>query len=554
MKIIYLTDLHGAFTRLYEFFLETVADVYIISGDLIDIPFYTFDTAINYHELQSYFNALRRKMSRTGELLEDFVDSLLDNKDTAQEIKDKCYEYQQLTIRARRVMQQKYKVLENIISVKTNSQIFVLPGNYDMNLRYTALHERDLHLQWHDINGIKVAGYGGAETWSAGIPERYIIQYRAGINIPDKHNEMYTFFKAIKPDIIVTHQPAHGIHDKLSWKGPSGSPALRTYCDNNSVKLCLTGHIHEDCGFKYVEKTVYLNPSNFGEVITPKGEISEGGFFYEIYFNGREIPKIQLKKFADSKVIPIAEYVNKGKVYSEEIIDKERFEAFKTLTNYDMSLQKHPHIPEIELFLDIRNYFRRFQTKESEKRLEELENILDNITKEHGEIAFDLVGSLNMGLSSESSDIDLVLYLKLKNGCDGQCDNCPQFKEIIEILSKYLKDKYPFQIIDCIDLNQVEKSIMREDYECEVTQRFVAHRAISRPVNYRIIAPIEDMLNKKPEFRRELEGTVRSFFKIFMTTTSHSTSFDKYLTRLRSIGVKIPDSINNKIKKYLEGG
>jgi hypothetical protein len=62
------------------------------------------------------------------------------------------------------------------------------------------------------------------------------------------------------------------------------------------------------------------------------------------------------------------------------------------------------------------------------------------------------------------------------------------------------------------------------------------------------------MLNKKPEFRRELEGTVRSFFKIFMTTTSHSTSFDKYLTRLRSIGVKIPDSINNKIKKYLEGG
>ena len=311
MKIIYLTDLHGAFTRLYEFFLETVADVYIISGDLIDIPFYTFDTAINYHELQSYFNALRRKMSRTGELLEDFVDSLLDNKDTAQEIKDKCYEYQQLTIRARRVMQQKYKVLENIISVKTNSQIFVLPGNYDMNLRYTALHERDLHLQWHDINGIKVAGYGGAETWSAGIPERYIIQYRAGINIPDKHNEMYTFFKAIKPDIIVTHQPAHGIHDRLSWKGPSGSPALRTYCDNNSVKLCLTGHIHEDCGFKYVEKTVYLNPSNFGEVITPKGEISEGGFFYEIYFNGREIPKIQLKKFADSKVIPIAEYVNK---------------------------------------------------------------------------------------------------------------------------------------------------------------------------------------------------------------------------------------------------
>ena len=63
----------------------------------------------------------------------------------------------------------------------------MLPGNYDMNLRFTALHERDLHMQWHEISGIKFAGYGGADIWSAGIPERYIVRYHAGINIPDKY-------------------------------------------------------------------------------------------------------------------------------------------------------------------------------------------------------------------------------------------------------------------------------------------------------------------------------------------------------------------------------
>ncbi len=554
MKIIYLTDVHGAFTRIYELFLETVADVYIIAGDLIDIPFYSLDTAINYHELQTFFNGFRRKMDKTDEILEDFVDSLLDDPTTPSEIMEKGYEYQQATIRARRVMQQKYKVLENILSIKSNSEIFVLPGNYDMNLRYTALHERDLHLQWHEIDGVRFAGYGGAETWSAGIPERYIVRYKAGINIPDKNNEMYTFFKAVRPDIIITHQPAHGIHDRLSWKGPSGSPALRTYCDSSKVKLCLTGHIHEDWGFNFTENTVYLNPSNFGEVTTAKGDVSEGGFFHEIIMNGKDVSRVQMKKFVSNSIFPVAEYICKDGVYTEEIIDRERFDALLIMENYDTHTEKYSHIPEIELFLDIRNFFRRFQTKESELRMAELEVILENITRDHVDVAFDVVGSLNMGLSYESSDVDMVVYLRLNEECSGECVNCIHFNRVMELLEQYLKGKYSFQIIDCINLNTVEKSIKEENYECEVTQRFVAHRAMCRPVNYRVIAPIEDLLNKNMEFRKELEGTVRSFFKIFMTTTSHSTSFDKYLTRLKTLGVKIPDTINVKIKKYLDGG
>ena len=231
-------------------------------------------------------------MDKEAMVLEDFVDELLDSPNVPEEIIEKGSEYQQLTIRARRVMQQKYKVLENMMSFKSSASVFALPGNYDMDLKYTSLHERDLHLHWHNIGGLKIAGYGGADVWTAGIPERYIVRYEGGIGTSDRNNEMWNFFKAVKPDIIAAHQPAHGIHDRIARIGPSGSPSLRTFCENNPVKLCLTGHVHNDWGFRAVEGCVYLNPSNFGEVTTVQGEVSEGGFFYQIEFNETDMEKI----------------------------------------------------------------------------------------------------------------------------------------------------------------------------------------------------------------------------------------------------------------------
>ena len=216
--------------------------------------------------------------------------------------------YQQYTIRARRVMQQKYKVLESIISLKQNSRVFCLPGNYDMDLKYTSLHEQDLHLHWYQLDQLRIAGYGGADVWTAGIPERYIVKYRAGIGVDEKHNEMYTFFKAVKPDIIVTHQPPHGIHDGVPSTGPSGSPTLRSFCDSNPVILALSGHIHAACGFQVIEDTVFLNPSNFGEVTDITAEVYEGGFFYEIEIEANRVVNVALKKLVDQRIYDIVDY------------------------------------------------------------------------------------------------------------------------------------------------------------------------------------------------------------------------------------------------------
>jgi uncharacterized protein len=552
MKLIFLTDIHGSFNQTAALLYETVADVYIIGGDLIDIPFYSINTAIQYHDIQTFLHSLRKKSGKESMVLEDFVDELLDMPNVQEDIIEKGSEYQQLTIRSRRVMQQKYKVLENMMSFKSSASVFALPGNYDMDLKYTSLHERDLHLHWHNIGGLKIAGYGGADVWTAGIPERYIVRYKGGIGTSDRNNEMWNFFKAVKPDIIAAHQPAHGIHDRIARIGPSGSPSLRTFCENNHVKLCLSGHVHNDWGFKAVEGCVYLNPSNFGEVTTVQGEVSEGGFFYQVEFNEADMEKISLKKLVDDRIHDIAEYYCIEGKWLEDIIDLERFNARRLGENYDTKVQKYHHIPEIELFKEIKNFFRMFRTQETEERLDELEHAIELLKDKFDDIAMDIVGSVNMGISQESSDIDIVLYLRCGRNCQDMYLQCDYYNSARALLQNIIGDKYKFEIIDCIDLNVVEQSIITKNYECEVTQRFVAYRSICRPVNYKAIAPIEDILNEDIEFRREMEGSIRSYFRIFATTSQHMRSFDKYESRLKSIGIKLPESIREKIRQYLQ--
>lgn len=92
----------------------------------------------------------------------------------------------------------------------------------------------------------------------------------------------------------------------------------------------------------------------------------------------------------------------------------------------------------------------------------------------------------------------------------------------------------------------------QNNYESDVAQRFVAYRALCRPINYRVIAPVEDLLNQDMEFRSELEGSVRSYFRIFINTSQHSRSFEKYERRIKEISIKIPEVISQKVKAYLQ--
>jgi hypothetical protein len=100
----------------------------------------------------------------------------------------------------------------------------------------------------------------------------------------------------------------------------------------------------------------------------------------------------------------------------------------------------------------------------------------------------------------------------------------------------------------------VEKSIVEKNYESEPLQRFVAYRSICRPINYRIIAPIEDMLNQDMIFKKEIEGSIQSYIQIFANTSEHVRSLKKYESRLNELGIKVPESVKRSIKQYLHEG
>ena len=193
-----------------------------------------------------------------------------------------------------------------------------------------------------------------------------------------------------------------------------------------------------------------------------------------------------------------------------------------------------------------------FQTQETEDRMEKMEEIVKLMGGTFDDIAMDIVGSVNMGISQKSSDIDIVLYLRCESLCGKQYDQCDYYKKAQRMIQEILGDAYKFEIIDCINLNTVQHSIESRDFECEVTQRFVAYRSICRPVNYKVIAPVEDMLNEDIEFRKEMEGSIRSYFKIFVTTSQHVRSFDKYESRLKAIGIKMPEYIRQITRRYLQ--
>lgn len=335
MKLIYATDIHGSFERVRELFHLAGADVYIIAGDLVDIPFYTVQKARRYHDLQTYFHALRRRKGNGAMTLEDFVDELLEREDLPEETLAMGKRYRYETLRARDILKKHYRLLDNILAIFGGDKAYCLPGNHDMDLRHTRLRDRDLHLRCHKVAFLRIAGYGGAGGTTPGIPERYGVAYRAGVGIDEAHNEMYRFFRETRPNVIVSHHPAYGIHDFAPPLGETGSPALRRYCERHAVLLCLTGHLHDQWGVVEEDGTVFINPSHFGEVMQPNGVLAEGGYFCEIEIAADGIGAIRQRKLAAGIVHDVVAYKRQNGVWEQEVRDRGRYGALLRGKNYE---------------------------------------------------------------------------------------------------------------------------------------------------------------------------------------------------------------------------
>lgn len=534
MELIYLSDVHDDFDRVKDLLSLTDADVYVISGDLIDKPFYTTEMAVRYRLNQAAFARLRRRLGYADLDAEGFVEAVTSRDDLPGDVKERAREFREETIRGRRVMQQKYKILESVLRRKKRGRVLCLPGNYDMDLQYTSLHERDLHRHWHQLGEVRIAGYGGADVFTPGIPERYTVKYRADRGV----SEMVRFLREAAPDVVVTHKPAHGVLDYLVPTGESGSPDLRRFCDESGVILCLTGHLHDQAGFQEVDGTVYLNPSNFGTITTPGGDLSEGGFFYSVEIQGRRLVRMCLRKIVGDGIHDLVVHEPRPGSWSREVLDQERYGAHLRAVGYAADAPP-PKTKVRERLLSLMRCF--YPGGAGMEGLEGLGGLFSAAAALEGrlgvEVGLDLVGGTG-GVG------EVVAYVSSSDG---------DREGLLGAVREGLSNTPGIVVVDVIHLSRVRESIAAGDYECDALQRFAAYRAVGRLVRPGRVPEAEGDLASDPVFRGEIEGTGSAYMEIFLNVAAAVGGLGEFDAVMRELGITPPEAFRRRIAGFIHG-
>ena len=546
MRIVYATDIHGSFKALQTLLEATHADLYLIAGDLVEKQLRSFKNFFRFCELESHFTYLKCR-ARTEIPTRSFVNKLLQESGTDKEEKALARQYRRLHKLAQKTIHEYMTELEGIFASFSDKKILVLPGNYDINLEETALAKRNLHKRVHPFDDIIIAGYGGANITTPGIPEDLkvpFVEYQDGDG-GRLYSEPREILCDLKPDIAVVHQPPYGYFDLLRSYGHLGSIGIRDFIDQLSPQVVLCGHMHENWGVLCADRTVVINPSNFGYIPDISGT-RRGGYFFEFILENKTYHVGTLRQLHKKKIYDLADYpLSKKGAIQPLIIDAERIKI--------LSREKAASgqvIKQIRDFREVRDFYRRYETEATRQRIQGLRRVYRQLRSQGEELAFDILGSVNFGMSEPNSDVDLVIYRRCACKHPLPETACTLPRALWECFQS-LESKYHIDVTDCVNLEKVETSILAEDAECPALQRFVLYRAICRPVNLRLIKQTENLLLERPLLKKKVEYFLKENLKMMVLAHSHIQSFKKYESRLHDQGINLPPNIQKKLHEYL---
>jgi Icc-related predicted phosphoesterase len=543
MRIVFLTDIHDAFRPLETVLWGTSADLYVLAGDLIYRIFPRYQTAWRFIELQEFL-AGHRAGPRGTETLQDVAERLC--RESQGSSAHQAEEYLRLCARAEAAMHGAYEKMEEILARHPGLRIRVLPGNYDMDLRATVLRDRDLHLRCLEVEGWRIAGYGGADVYTPGIPDHLQVRFREERRGVEMRSQAREFFRSVRPHILVLHHPPYGHLDRLPGHGHVGSLGIRDYLDEARVALVLSGHLHEAWGAEWAHGTCYLNPSNFGRVMTVS-RARPGGYFLDLILEAGRFQVATLRQVERGRIHDVADFRLSDGRLETLVLDEARHARMGGKS------PRAAHMRPIRQFQRIKSFFLGYETPESKALVQELRGIYRRLRKDGMSVAFDLLGSLNFGMARVGSDLDLVVYLKGHECVPDELDACAVPRPLAAVFQELKGHRLEVEVCDSLDLDRVERAIREEACEDGQLQRFIFYRAVCRPVNLRLIKSVENQLLRKERFRREMEMRLREYLRILVSSVRHVRSFDKYLARLREAGVRVPAEVEMGIRKYLRG-
>ncbi len=541
VKVIYITDLHEAVKEIRYLFRMTEADLYLVSGDLLYRAFYSYDLIYEFISLQEDFHSLSHLVAggdkKPFDLAQRMIYGNLFNGSDLDLWLSRSERYLELYAKAKTTMLEKYHVLEEVFRKYCRVPVYVIPGNYDTDLNRTALQYRNLHKKSIYFYDYKISGFGGADVVTLGIPEKITIPYIDEDPAKTTASLAYEFFQREQPNIMLIHKPVYGFFDKLKSRGHTGSLALARLTEESS-RLCLSlsGHIHDDRGVTRKNNTIYLNPGNFGRTVQIEG-LSDGGFFAEIYLD------------RNPEATGFQESVRRVKLMA---LQKGRIQQLDEVIYYPDSL----FTGKFGVFSELKTYFMQFETLSSKRRMRHFMRIARSIQGSGETIAFDILGSVNFGMSEEASDLDLVMYHSCpsQHQCDmAHCFKSKHYQHILEnnLLRQFSSEQYPLEFIDCVNLDQVKRALANHDAHDETLIRYIFYRKLGRPINKRILAAIDQLVEAQSELKREVEENLDYLMENVAENTTQKNSMEKYRNRLSNMGILLPKPIREKILHLL---
>lgn len=218
-----------------------------------------------------------------------------------------------------------------------------------------------------------------------------------------------------------------------------------------------------------------------------------------------------------------------------------------------------PENETFKKFLGIKDYFRKFTTKENMQRTRELARTARILQQTGAKIAFDLLGSANFGMVVEASDVDIVMYIECDHEEEARYDNTPMLRIyeslfMATILKEVSNNPFTLEIVDFINLRRLDRAIREPGFDDDILARFVFYRTICRGVNKLPIRKYEQAISGNKELFKRIENHLTEALREFTRSSSHRLSFQKYVSRLKEQNIKIPPSMLEKIQEYLDKG
>jgi Icc-related predicted phosphoesterase len=538
MRVIFIADVHHAFAQVERLLGSTEADLYLITGDLVSRAFFRYATAWRFMELQQAMAGYRTR-ENLDETLDLAAQRILKSGKQHPQY-SQAEEYLALSSKAGAYLKKSYNRLEKIFASYSQKKVYVLPGNYDMNLSRTALGLRDIHSKCLEFDGLRVAGLGGADVMTPGMPDHLQVSYGRGEN----DATFLGFLKEARPHMLALHQPPYGFHDIIPGHGHSGSHFVRDFVDDSNVSVVFSGHHHEQWGAIYSKGIWFFNPSNFGRTLEVSGA-RPGGFFFDIAIENKNIEAATLRRLEKKGLFDIIDYHSSGKKTETVILDEERYVLLGG------KARKTTHIEPIRQFQRIKSFFLNYETPESVSLIRELRSIYRKIHEQGMEVAFDLLGSISFGIAQESSDMDVVVYMRSRDCVLDDEDTCGVPRPLAAVFEELKERHLEVEVCDSLDLDRITQAIEEEDSEDGQLQRFIFYRLVCRPVNLRVVKRVENLLFEKDPFRRKVEEGLEEYIQVLVSSVRHVKSFDKYKARLRERDIDIPPDVEEAIRNYL---